>query len=230
MYKERLPQSRNGRRYLNQKNIFTRSSMETSTVKFNQGNDYEKKIKAFFNNYPEAGVIRIIPTFLSLKECQDLIAFAEEDKLQVGNIKTSNEIDHKIRKNKVLFLRRKKQPDLDWLFERVNDAVEAFSHNHSLDPLEGLQSNCLQLGKYDQADFYAWHQDSSLSIKRRVTFSIQLSSADTYQGGFLELFTKKGTIQVDKTIGTLSIFTSSTYHRVSPITSGVRYSLVGWYM
>lgn len=186
--------------------------------------------KRIFEDYPNAGKFRIIPTFLSLAECERVLKYVEEDKLITGGINKTNDINYSIRKNKIRFLKVNQHSDLAWLFERVENAVQTFNVANSLPTLIGLQSNQVQLGKYGKDDFYAWHQDSGPSMKRQVSFSIQLSLPEAYQEGYLQLFTPKGTFVVTKAVGTLSIFTSSTYHRVTSITEGVRHSLVGWFM
>ncbi|GAB5554773.1 MAG: hypothetical protein Sapg2KO_43640 [Saprospiraceae bacterium] len=188
---------------------------------------YQKKI---FEDFPNSGKLSIIPAFLSPTECERLLKYGQEDKLKIGVVNRTNDINYSVRKNKVRFLKAEKHSELAWFFERVEKVVQAFNVAHALPSLKGLQSNQVQLSKYGKEDFYAWHQDCSPSIKRQLTFSIQLSPPEAYQEGHLQLFTPKGTFVVTKAIGTLSIFTSSTCHRVTPIAAGVRHSLVGWFM
>lgn len=184
----------------------------------------------FFRNHPNAGKYLAMPAFLSQAECEAFMSYSESDKLKTGVVNDSLDVDYKIRKNKIRFLRAKKYPELAWLFERINHAVEAFNDTNGLSPLKGLEYNAVQLGQYAKEDFYSWHQDRGPPVKRLVSFSIQLSPSDAYEGGTLQLLTREGVISTDKTIGTLSLFTSSTAHRIAPIMSGIRYSLVGWYV
>ena len=176
----------------------------------------EEDAKTFFTNYPDAGKYIVIPDFLTPSACEALINYAEKDKLEIGLINKANDINYRIRKNKVRFLVAEEQPELAWLYEKIDQAVKSFNETQHLSPLIGLQRNFLQLGRYTQADFYGWHQDGSHRIKRRLSFSIQLSAPNAYQGGYLQLFTPEDVISAPKSIGTLTIFTSSTVHRVSP--------------
>jgi len=64
---------------------------------------------------------------------------------------------------------------------------------------------------------------------RKLSFSLQLSNEDDYEGGELQFLTDEGaTYYAPKKKGTLIIFDSRARHRVTKIRSGVRRSLVGW--
>jgi PKHD-type hydroxylase len=59
--------------------------------------------------------------------------------------------------------------------------------------------------------------------------SIQLSPADEYDGGNLDLMLGRDALHVaDRTPGAGILFPSWVMHRVSPVTRGVRRSLVVW--
>ncbi|MDA8015328.1 MAG: 2OG-Fe(II) oxygenase, partial [Gammaproteobacteria bacterium] len=61
---------------------------------------------------------------------------------------------------------------------------------------------------------------------------VQLSDADEYEGGDFQMHYVKAHPPADiiRKRGTVLIFPSLLLHRVTPVTSGVRYSLVGWYV
>lgn len=89
-----------------------------------------------------------------------------------------------------------------------------------------------QFTEYKVGEYYDWHTDSSPTddeYKDRFC-SIVIQLNDEYEGGYLQLKDESGdnTIQLDKGIGTMYIFYSNIRHRVMPVTSGVRYSLVNW--
>lgn len=76
----------------------------------------------------------------------------------------------------------------------------------------------------------AWHLDlggDNLST-RKLSFSVQLSHPDEYDGGELELNLAHSTVVAPRTQGTLVVFPSFLVHRVAPVTRGVRRSLVSW--
>ena len=58
--------------------------------------------------------------------------------------------------------------------------------------------------------------------------SIQLTDPSEYEGGELQLKSKNSITTVSKKKGTIIFFPSFMLHRVTPVTKGVRHSLVGW--
>ena len=69
--------------------------------------------------------------------------------------------------------------------------------------------------------------------KRKISAILSLNNATDYEGGEVEMHTghpdeKPFTIEELKTQATLIFFPSFIWHRVKPLTKGVRYSLVSW--
>jgi PKHD-type hydroxylase len=81
---------------------------------------------------------------------------------------------------------------------------------------------------------YDWHQDvrwptQSTGFDRKLSFILQLSNSDEYEGGDLEFqHVKDWNPKEFRKMGKMLVFPSVMYHRVTPVTSGVRRSLVGW--
>jgi PKHD-type hydroxylase len=81
---------------------------------------------------------------------------------------------------------------------------------------------------------YTLHKDTFLTFPgphRKLSISVQLSAPDEYEGGdfeFMDVGQPPKPINI-RTQGTAIIFPSITYHKVTPVTKGKRYSLVGWY-
>ena len=63
---------------------------------------------------------------------------------------------------------------------------------------------------------------------RKLSFVLQLSDPQDYEGGDLELVTSETPEAVPRKKGQLVIFPSYTLHRVTPVTKGVRQVIVGW--
>ena len=91
----------------------------------------------------------------------------------------------------------------------------------------------ISINKYDVGDFYNWHIDESDWTPgkrqgnkiRKISCTILLN--DDFEGGEFEIqTTEKKVIELKKK--DIIIFQSDTPHRVRPVTSGVRHSLVGW--
>ena len=83
---------------------------------------------------------------------------------------------------------------------------------------------------------YDWHTDMSFVSPalycRKLSFILQLSDSDEYEGGdFLveDCYKGDGFKPEDvRTKGTIIIFPSFIKHKVTPVTKGIRRSLVAW--
>jgi PKHD-type hydroxylase len=85
-----------------------------------------------------------------------------------------------------------------------------------------------QIAEYGLGGHYDWHIDSKApidNIQRKLSISILLN--DDFKGGELEFDFQRGK-NVLKSMGDIVVFPSFLHHRVSPVTSGVRYSAVTW--
>jgi len=98
-------------------------------------------------------------------------------------------------------------------------------------------SDQIQYTVYDgDGSHYGWHTDIVESVYdpkvvRKLSISLLLSDPEDYEGGeFQLLLAGDGQMKSWKPpIGTAVIFPSTAKHRVRPVKSGKRISLVGWY-
>jgi len=88
-------------------------------------------------------------------------------------------------------------------------------------------SNRKKMGKY------GWHHDVDFKTPkpyhRKLSITVQLSDPSDYEGGDFEF--KPGIDPLPKEVkekGTILVFPSIYEHQVSPITQGIRHSLVTW--
>jgi PKHD-type hydroxylase len=112
-----------------------------------------------------------------------------------------------------------------WLYERV--AMASKECNPWEFDLSGFHEQ-FQLTFYKQDSHYGWHQDSgsgAMSV-RKLSAVVQLSNPNSYQGGHLEFFGS----QLDelREQGSITFFPSYSWHRVTPVLEGFRFSLVIW--
>jgi PKHD-type hydroxylase len=113
--------------------------------------------------------------------------------------------------------------------------------------IETFDNSSLQYTVYTEGMYYGWHTDDTQAnvasmvhprfrshqapIKeyvRKLSFSLQLSHPDEYEGGELQLYTNKAVQTVPKELGSIVVFDSRINHRVRKVKSGTRKSLVGW--
>jgi PKHD-type hydroxylase len=85
-----------------------------------------------------------------------------------------------------------------------------------------------QIFKYSEGDFYNWHIDlNPLAPSRKLTFIINLSTNDSYEGGNIEfLNTDTSSVDVSEQ-GSCLIFPSYTPYRITPVTKGIKYIIIG---
>jgi len=95
-----------------------------------------------------------------------------------------------------------------------------------------------QFSIYHKAGKYGWHRDTNVhetvDSVRKLSITVQLSSPSDYTGGELQIknfYGKeiKGCEEDMKKRGTIVVFPSLLEHQVTPVESGLRYSLVQWY-
>ena len=89
----------------------------------------------------------------------------------------------------------------------------------------------IQTTYYEEGDHYTWHNDARSNqtptgYERKLSMSFLLT--DDYEGGELELEAKPFHKTFKPKAGTALIFPSWLPHRVKPVTSGERISLVTW--
>jgi len=83
---------------------------------------------------------------------------------------------------------------------------------------------------YGDGGHYDWHVDMGPGISnRKISCVLQLSDPEEYDGGDLQMNPGGQILTVPKQLGTICFFPSFMLHRVTPLNSGVRKSLVNWF-
>ena len=128
--------------------------------------------------------------------------------------------------------------DTWWIYEKLTKVAERANRRYGFD-LTGFDED-LQFTVYDQPGaFYSWHQDGldGRVGRRKLSMVVQLSDPADYEGGQLQLFDvyeDSDGPELDEfnaaasARGTVVVFPSFEYHRVLPMRSGTRRSLVTW--
>ena len=148
--------------------------------------------------------------------------FRNFDTLEDGVI--TNESGKVKRDSKVFFI--KDAGTCKEIFNLINDVTRG-----RLTDIEPLQYS-----EYDVGGEYGWHRDAhdepySNGLVRKISFSTILN--DDFDGGEFDIETKNPTDKKryetfnSKEYNTI-IFPSHMWHRVRPVKSGVRKSIVGW--
>ena len=143
-----------------------------------------------------------------------------------------------VRKTSIYFIRDKENKinELAWGFLREANKIQ-FHYD-----LEYFQA--IQFGEYKNGGFYDWHKDATEIGKdneiRKLSLTMVLSDPTTFEGGELQFYNGDRPIedmgeitgeQITNDIksqGTVIVFDSRDWHRVTPVTEGVRHSVVCW--
>jgi len=125
--------------------------------------------------------------------------------------------------------------DTDWLFKKIIEKIkEVNSKNFDLQ-LKFLED--LQFSEYteEKRGFYSKHRDCGMKEHldnyvdiRKLSFTIQLTDENEYGGGELIFHLDEEEKKAPKSKGTIIFFQSDIIHEVTPVTKGVRHSLVSW--
>ena len=82
---------------------------------------------------------------------------------------------------------------------------------------------------YGGGGHYDWHTDVGPGMaNRKLSVVVQLTDPTEYTGGELNLNGGQGIIAAPKEKNTVIIFPSFVLHRVTPVLTGTRKSLVTW--
>ena len=127
-----------------------------------------------------------------------------------------------------------------YLREQLFYSVDLYNKQNWNYDLDGC--DLVQYGTYSDGGFYDWHVDEEAEIEpingkylvRKLSMTIWLNDPDEYEGGEFDIEIKNpksevryNTLKLKK--GSIIIFPSDKWHRVRPVTSGVRKSLVTWF-
>ena len=146
--------------------------------------------------------------------------------------------DHDVRKTDIGFITDKDNMvnQIAWHYLREANKI---NFKYKLDYFQPVQ-----FARYRNGGHYDWHQDAS-GINphgecRKLSLTFCLTDPKVYEGGNLEFYgggrkmEDVGEIsgnQVLKDIrdqGSVIVFDSRDFHRVTPVTKGTRYSIVCW--
>lgn len=122
------------------------------------------------------------------------------------------------------------RPEIEWLYTRVWQTIQRLNTQVYQFALTGF-SEPFQYAVYraDERAHFDWHMDQGrLPIQRKLSFTLQLSDGADYEGGELQFNVRRQIDVAPKARGLLVAFPSYTLHRVTPVTAGVRKSLVIW--
>ena len=115
-------------------------------------------------------------------------------------------------------------------YQRMSEIVLALNECFYKYDLHGLENFQYAIYHGNEGGHYDWHIDNGehTDQPRKLSLSLQLSDGDAYDGCDLEIYARSRLDVAPRKRGTLIAFPSFALHRVTPITRGIRKSLVCW--
>lgn len=178
--------------------------------------------------------MHLVPDALSAAECDDLIALVQRQQLKDAGL-VGGTTAHSIRRADIAWL--DDLPEAGWVMDRMMRMVSQANHQaFGFDITDFGESP--QVARYDAAreGHFDWHSDigarnlngGNWAAKRKLTIVIQLTDPAGYDGGALELRPDSNIRSAPRDRGTAILFPSFVLHRVTPVTTGTRWSLTLW--
>jgi len=137
--------------------------------------------------------------------------------------------------------KEKRRTNVSWMFpdqanahiwEKITNTIWTANRQFFRFDLRGCYE-AMQLGVYTEHDqgHYDWHTDSGLetnTVPRKLSMALLLSDPSEFEGGELQVMRAGVPESVEQKRGRAWFFPSYLMHRVTPVTKGIRRSLVMW--
>ena len=163
--------------------------------------------------------VDIIENFLSQDEC-DYVLNKCNSELTLSEIDIHNSVFNRKQSSARI-------DDLGFVNTKLKNVLKNLIDINGMEISDFIHK--FKFAEYRIGDYFDWHTDNSKSYTTGfITTIIQLN--DDYTGGNLEIKNSNdGLIPFVNKKGSLYIFDSALMHRVTPIESGIRYSLSNWF-
>jgi PKHD-type hydroxylase len=173
--------------------------------------------------------------FLTQEDMAQLLSLPEWGNLSpavIGGGGGGSRVEERVRRSNVAWLERSQSTN--HIFEKIMAAVVEVNSRFFRFELAGFfEPAQLTMYSADRNEFYTWHVDGSLRdlnvVPRKLSMTLLLNDPSEFEGGEFQIKTESDTpITVEQKKGRAWFFPSYHLHRVSPVTRGVRKSLVLW--
>jgi len=186
--------------------------------------------------------------------CDDIIKYGLSHSEEIAKIGGYNK--EELNKNDIDNIKQIRNSDIVWLNDRwIYKELHPYVHEANKNAEWNFQwdySESCQFTKYKLNQYYDWHSDSyptpynkpndlnSHGKIRKLSMTCQLTDGSEYEGGELEFDFRNYSPNIREedehvvkvkeilTKGSIIVFPSFVWHRVKPVTKGIRYSLVVW--
>jgi PKHD-type hydroxylase len=182
--------------------------------------------------------------------CDDIVEYGNEQQEDVALTSGYSRNPDDLSPNQKKELEKKRKSNIVWMnelwiYRELQPLLEKANKNAGWNFQWDWSETC-QFTKYKLNQYYDWHTDSGEKPYdkpdnpnthgkiRKLSMTVSLVDGSEYEGGDFQLdFRNKEendpyTLKHARSKGSVVIFPSFVWHRVTPVTSGQRYSLVCW--
>tara|TARA_R100001530_G_scaffold117508_1_gene84636 strand:+ start:97 stop:723 length:627 start_codon:yes stop_codon:yes gene_type:complete len=191
------------------------------------------------------------PSVIPSRICDEIVktgeSFTKQKGLTGGNLRKDTPPSEEELKN----IQKKRKSDVvwlsgQWIYKELHPFLQIANERANWNFQWDWSESC-QYTEYKEGQFYDWHCDSNPvpydkpddpntnGKIRKLSMTLCLSDPEDYEGGDLEFafHDQDGDKQPKiceeiRPRGSLIIFPSFVWHRVKPVTKGIRHSLVCW--
>lgn len=168
------------------------------------------------------------------EECERIIGLQKKSyptTASIGGDESRRQINKSIRSAHIFHIENTEKNQ--WIYEKIANAVAVANKLHFDYEISGIVHE-LQLIEYsldlDTPGHYDWHIDSGNGepVHRKISVTVQLSDPRDYKDCELVINNHAHEVVGTKEQGSIHLFPSYMLHKVTPVSSGVRYALVIW--
>lgn len=168
------------------------------------------------------------------EELNMLIAWCDDQGTERGTTFSGDQdITEKVRKSNIKFHMRNQETS--WIFDKLNFVIQSINEMYYNFNLNGYET--FQYTTYDAAELgeYNWHMDmgfghmpQNMHDTRKLSLTLMLN--DDFEGGDFQVCdgNQDEPITIERKKGRCVLFPSFIGHKVTPVTSGTRKSIVIW--
>ena len=188
---------------------------------------------------------------IPIKICDEILKYGQSLEKETGITGADRKRNEHPTAEELKNIQKKRKSDIVWLSESwIYKEIQPYIHMANANARWNFQwdfTESCQFTEYKKGQFYDWHCDSnevpydrpeepnSNGKIRKLSMTLCLTEQDEYDGGELEFAfhdfdgNKQPRICEEiKQKGSIIVFPSFVWHRVKPVTRGIRHSLVCW--
>lgn len=164
----------------------------------------------------------------SEEELGEIIKLGDDLKPAVAVVSDKSVVDINIRKSHTAWIELNGRSS--WLYDRLTFISRNLNGQFFDFDLYGFVEHFQYTVYASDRDHYVWHMDKGVrnASPRKLSLVLQLSDPAEYDGGDLELMYANDVFKCTRKKGLVYAFPSWILHRVTPVTRGVRRTLVVW--